>query len=64
MLFRSALVAATMTNAEALGVKDKIGSIEKGKLADLCAWSCDPAEDVTTMTNCLFVMKEGAVVKG
>jgi imidazolonepropionase-like amidohydrolase len=59
-----ALVAATMTNAEALGVKDKIGSIEKGKLADLCAWSCDPAEDVTTMTNCLFVMKEGAVVKG
>ena len=57
-----ALVAATMTNAEVLGWQDKIGSIEPGKLADLCAWGCDPAQDVTTMTNCLFVMKDGQVI--
>lgn len=58
-----ALVAATMTNAKVLGVEKTQGSVEKGKVADLCAWSCDPMEDVKTMQNCLFVMKEGKVVK-
>ena len=58
-----ALVAATMTNAKVLGVDKTQGSVEKGKVADLCAWSCDPIEDVKTMQNCLFVMKEGVVVK-
>lgn len=58
-----ALVAATMTNAKVLGVEKTQGSVEKGKVADLCAWSCDPMEDVKTMQNCLFVMKEGVVVK-
>ena len=58
-----ALVAATMTNAKVLGVDKTQGSVEKGKAADLCAWSCDPMEDVKTMQNCLFVMKEGVVVK-
>ena len=58
-----ALVAATMTNAKVLGVDKTQGSVEKGKVADLCAWSCDPMEDVKTMKNCLFVMKEGVVVK-
>lgn len=58
-----ALVAATMTNAKVLGVDKTQGSVEKGKVADLCAWSCDPMEDVKTMQNCLFVMKEGVVVK-
>lgn len=57
-----ALVAATMTNAGVLGVQDKQGSVTKGKVADLCAWGCDPAEDITTMTHCLFVMKEGQVI--
>ena len=37
-----ALVAATMTNAKVLGVDKTQGSVEKGKVADLCAWSCDP----------------------
>lgn len=58
-----ALVAATMTNAKVLGVDKTQGSVEKGKVADLCAWSCDPMEDVKTMQDCLFVMKEGVVVK-
>ena len=58
-----ALVAATMTNAKVLGVDKTQGSVEKGKVADLCAWSCDPMEDVKTMQNCLFVMMEGVVVK-
>lgn len=58
-----ALVAATMTNAKVLGVDKTQGNVEKGKVADLCAWSCDPMEDVKTMQNCLFVMKEGVVVK-
>lgn len=58
------LVAATKTNSEVLKWNHQIGSIEKGKFADICAFACDPAEDVKTMMNCLFVMKDGAVIKG
>ena len=37
-----AIQAATMTNAEALGWQDQIGSIEKGKYADLVVIGEDP----------------------
>jgi imidazolonepropionase-like amidohydrolase len=38
----AALRAATLGAAEALGVADRTGSIDKGKLANLAAWSGDP----------------------
>lgn len=58
------LVAATKTNSEVLKWDHEIGSIEKGKFADICAFASDPNDDITTMTNCLFVMKNGEVFKG
>jgi imidazolonepropionase-like amidohydrolase len=44
-------------------VLDKIGSIRKGKLADVIAVSGDPTKDVTQLEHVLFVMKEGRVFK-
>jgi imidazolonepropionase-like amidohydrolase len=55
--------AATMTNAEALGWQDRIGSIEKGKFADLIAVSGDPLSDITELQRVKFVMKDGKIIK-
>jgi imidazolonepropionase-like amidohydrolase len=58
-----AIQAATMTNAEALGWQDKIGSIETGKFADLIAVSGDPLADITELERVKFVMKGGKVIR-
>ena len=58
-----AIQAATTINAEALGWQDQIGSIEKGKYADLVAVSGDPLADITELQRVKFVMKGGKVVR-
>jgi imidazolonepropionase-like amidohydrolase len=58
-----AIQSATMINAEALGWQDQIGSIEKGKFADLIAVSGDPLSDITELQRVKVVMKGGKVVK-
>jgi imidazolonepropionase-like amidohydrolase len=58
-----AIQAATTINAEALGWQDQIGSIEKGKYADLVAVSGDPLADITELQRVKFVMKSGKVIK-
>src|ERR1700688_1551724 len=58
-----ALQGGTMINAEALGWQDQIGSIDKGKYADLVAVSGDPIADITELQHVKFVMKSGKVIK-
>jgi imidazolonepropionase-like amidohydrolase len=58
-----AIQAATTINAEVLGWQDQIGSIEKGKYADLVAVSGDPLADITELQRVKFVMKGGKVIK-
>jgi imidazolonepropionase-like amidohydrolase len=58
-----AIRAATSTAAELLGVKDSLGAVEPGKLADIVAVPGDPLSDVTMMEKVDFVMKGGVVVK-
>jgi imidazolonepropionase-like amidohydrolase len=58
-----AIQSATMVNAEALGWKDQIGSIEKGKYADIVAVSGDPIRDITELQRVKFVMKAGKVIR-
>ncbi len=58
-----ALRSATMTAAELLGMKDKIGSIEPGKFADVIAVPGDPIADVTQLEKVNFVMKGGKIYK-
>lgn len=55
--------SATTTNAEILKMSDKIGSIEKGKFADIIAVNEDPNENIHTMENVTFVMKNGVIYK-
>jgi imidazolonepropionase-like amidohydrolase len=58
-----AIQAATTTNAEVLGWQDQIGSIDKGKYADLIAVSGDPLEDITELQRVKFVMKGGKIIR-
>lgn len=58
-----AIQSATVAAADLLGASDIIGSIEKGKLADIIAVNGDPAKDVQAMGKCHFVMKDGVVYK-
>ena len=52
-----------MINAEIMGWQDQIGSIDKGKYADLIAVSGDPLADITELQRVRFVMKGGKVIK-
>lgn len=58
-----AIQAATLTNAEILRMNTQIGSIAIGKLADIIAVNEDPTENIHTMENVTFVMKNGVIYK-
>jgi imidazolonepropionase-like amidohydrolase len=58
-----ALRAATADAAELMGWQDRVGSIEKGKYADLIAVSGDPLSDITELEHVKFVMKGGDVAR-
>lgn len=54
---------ATIHAADLLGVMDRLGSIEKGKLADIVAVDGDPIADIQAMGKVKFIMKDGVVYK-
>jgi imidazolonepropionase-like amidohydrolase len=58
-----AIQAATTADADLLGVSSQLGSITKGKLADIIAVRGDPLRDVRVLEDVRFVMKEGRVYK-
>src|SRR6476661_3077266 len=58
-----ALRAGTSSDAELFGIAAKVGTLEKGKLADVVAMPGDPTTDITATERVLFVMKEGKIVK-
>jgi imidazolonepropionase-like amidohydrolase len=55
--------AATITNANLLGMSDELGKLKTGFIADIVAVAEDPTKNVNTLENVLFVMKEGVVYK-
>ncbi len=59
-----AIKAASINAADLLGEKDRLGSIEAGKLADIVAVTGDPLKDSKVFEKVVFVMKDGVVYKG
>ena len=57
-----AIKAATVNAADLLG-DDRLGAIEKAKLADIIAVEGDPTKDIRAMSRVKFVMKNGVVYK-
>jgi imidazolonepropionase-like amidohydrolase len=58
-----ALKAGTSMDAELLGLADKIGTLEAGKLADVVAVPGDPVQNIRQTEHVFFVMKEGVIYK-
>jgi imidazolonepropionase-like amidohydrolase len=58
-----ALKAGTSIDADLLGLADKIGTLEAGKLADVVAVPGDPVENIRQTEHVFFVMKEGVIYK-
>jgi imidazolonepropionase-like amidohydrolase len=58
-----AIQSGTITNAQVMGWQDQIGSITKGKFADLIAVAGNPLDDITELQRVRFVMKGGKVIR-
>ena len=58
-----AIKSATIHAADLIGIKDQLGSLEAGKLADIVAVDGDPLKDPTVFGKVVFVMKDGVVYK-
>lgn len=59
-----AIVAATKTAAEAIGVSNIVGTIEEGKMADIIVIDGNPLEDINILSRgdkIAMVMKEGEI---
>ncbi len=58
------LRAATILGAEAIGFGSQLGSIEKGKFADLVILNSNPMDDLRNTRDIQYVMKDGRLYDG
>jgi imidazolonepropionase-like amidohydrolase len=58
-----ALRSATSLAAKALRMREQVGAIERGLLADLIAVEGDPTREITALRKVRMVMKGGAIVR-
>jgi imidazolonepropionase-like amidohydrolase len=63
MPIMAALKSATITNATLLGMGDNLGQLKEGFLADIVAVDENPINNIETLKNVVFVMKEGQIFK-
>lgn len=58
-----AICSATVNAADLMNMTESLGSITKGKYADIVAVKGDPLKDISLLENIHFVMKNGEVIK-
>lgn len=58
-----AIQSATLNAAVMMGIEDKLGTLEAGKIADIIAVNGNPDQDINVMKDVIFVMKDGKVFK-
>ena len=60
---KDAILSATIEASKLLRVENEIGSIKQGASADIVAVDINPLEDIKSLQNVSFVMKDGIVYK-
>ncbi len=60
---KDALKSATIEAAKLLRIEHKLGQIKPGMLADIIAVQKNPMQDISTVKNVSFVMKDGVIYK-
>jgi len=58
-----ALRSAALADAELLGLAEKIGTLDVGKLADVVAVPGNPVENIRQTEHVVFVMKDGVIYR-
>lgn len=54
------LVAATKNGAECIGIEENVGTLTKGKVANIIAVDGNPLEDIQAVKRVAYVMKDGS----
>jgi imidazolonepropionase-like amidohydrolase len=57
------LQAGTISGADLLGLKDKVGALRPGLIADVVAVPGDPTADIQATQSVFFVMKDGKIYR-
>ena len=57
------LIAATRVGAEILRMSDKLGTLEKGKLADVLVVGANPLNDIDALRDVRLVIADGRIVR-
>ena len=60
---KECIQSATITNAKILQKEDLLGQIASGYYADIIATDYNPLDDISTLQNIVFIMKNGVVYK-
>jgi imidazolonepropionase-like amidohydrolase len=58
-----AIMAATKTGAEVCAAQDRLGTLEKNKLADIVVVKGNPLENIKVLKEVCMVIKDGEIVK-
>lgn len=58
-----ALIAATDHSAEAIGIENRCGTVEVGKMADLVVLDNNPLDDIENIKSVFIVIMGGKIFK-